>query len=179
MKKTIAIVSLCAMLSGCAYINSWFHDNPIPIPAPDPVVTVKDEIDPATVKVYSASSAVFTDYSITLTITKMWRDNLFRWEYDKACEWKEADGNIGNLWCFIEIEPNKWIAEACDWLRKGQNYRNAGDMKVCIGKLPDGTYNVIRPVSGQRYGLMTSTQARKNVNGNGKERSQIKLGIWP
>jgi hypothetical protein len=137
-----------------------------------------DELDFAIVTVYSANKIVF-DWSKTLTITNMERGNLFTWAYDKPCPWTERDGNIGNLWCFIEIEPGKWIAEACDWLRKGQNYRNPGDMKVCIGRLSDGTPNVIRPVSGQKYGLMTSTQCRNGKYGNGQERSQIKVGIWP
>jgi len=180
MKKITIIVSICMMLSGCGYINSWFHDNPIPIPTPDPVVTVtaKDEIDPATVKVYSAKSSVFTDYPITLTITKMERGNLFRWEYDKPCTWQESNGNIGNNWCFLKRD-GQWICEPSDWLRKGQNYKGPGDIKVCIGSNPDGTPIVLRPASGEQYGYMTSTQARKGINGNGKERSQIKLGIWP
>lgn len=157
------------------WISSWFKKNPLPIPTPNPEPDVEtlsaDEI-PITGVVIHKAPANTLSWPINVGIKRCWRDNLWRWEYDRACPWTDLHkGAIGNNWLFLKI-GDVWHGGPGDWLRKGENYKNFSDVKFEL----DG--EVVRPTSGQEFGFMLSTPARGNVRTTGA-RTQIKLCVAP
>ena len=181
-KSLVLIVS--SLLCGCTY----FADKKLPDlwevvtnQIPDVVVSPTnptdtfpaDEIDITKIKVFSATPDLLKTWPVNVGLKRCWRDNLWRWEYDRPCPWtKEYNGAIGNKWIFIEGEDGKWAGVPCDWNRKGQNYCRWGDIRFFSSKESEE----IHPSKGQKFGFMTSTPARNSVARTGC-RSNIKICV--
>jgi hypothetical protein len=179
----IAVVGLCgcSMFSEKDIVDLWNgYDWPVAeavtniFPVPGPVVSgdvtlPADEINPADIsEVYSGIP--LSKLVVNVGLKRVWKDNLFRWEYDRPCPWtKEYKGAIGNNWLFLKID-GKWVGGPSDWLRKGENYKNFGDVKFEHDKV------IYRPKPGEQFGFMTSTPCRNGVMKEGF-RSNIKLMV--
>lgn len=131
-------------------------------PANPSDVTPADDV-PVTdiVKTYDGGPLPST-LTCNLGLKRVWKDTLLRWEYDRPFPWTETwKGCVGNCWLFLKRDDGKWEGGPGDWLRKGQNYKNAGDFKFT----KDGTVCHIQ--KGQEFLVMLSTPVRNGVRKTG------------
>ncbi len=142
---------------------------------PDP----EDPIDLSRVRWMDADVSGWTE---TARLTARHGGSYMIVDYDKAGVWPPgeftADGSplVGNPWIFIKVN-GAWVAQTWEWLRPNQTSKNissvSGDHFVS-GEMRDWS-----PVSGETYGFMVSTQARRGYRSPVNERSNVSMVVWP
>lgn len=156
----------------------WGKNDPIPTPPgpgpqPDPGVEPTDDLtaeEIAQIVTHDAPARAL-QFKKALQIVDVTVAGRVSWTYNKPCTWPSGKWGVGNNWLFKRID-GKIHGGPGDWLRKGQNYKNAGDFKFVYNGV------VTRADYMEEVFIMTSTPIRNNVAHDLEERSSIKKVVW-